>query len=218
MAVQFRDSELSLSETLTSIAQSLNGDTITLRQLMAQIGEQGLLLLCMFLIIPFLIPVSIPGVSTVFGAAIGLIGVGITLNRLPWMPARLLDRQIETKDLIPTLVKGAKMVTRIDRIIRPRLLPLTSGGFNRVNGLALIFSALLLMVPFGFVPFSNTLPGIAILLLAAGMIQRDGLLILVGYVFIVITVIYFGALALGAIAAGQGISSLIGSGMILPLF
>ncbi len=218
MAVQFRDSELSLSETLTSIAHSLDGDTITLRQLMSQIGEQGLLLLCMFLIIPFLIPVSIPGVSTVFGAAIGLIGVGITLNRLPWMPARLLDRKIETKDLIPTLEKGAKMVTRIDRIIRPRLMPLTSGAFNRLNGLALIFSALLLMVPFGFVPFSNTLPGIAILLLAAGMIQRDGLLILLGYVFIIITVIYFGALALGAIAAGQGISSLIGSGMILPMF
>lgn len=35
-------------------------------------------------------------------------------------------------------------------------------------------------------------------------------MILLGYLFNLLTVIYFGALALGAIAAGQGLASLIG--------
>ena len=45
-----------------------------------------MLLVCVFLTLPFLLPVSIPGVSTVFGLAIILIGVGVTLNRVPWLP------------------------------------------------------------------------------------------------------------------------------------
>ena len=212
MSVQLQDTELSLSETLTSIAHSLHGDTITLRQLMHEIGEQGLLLLCMFLCIPFLIPVSIPGVSTVFGAAIILIGIGITLNRIPWMPGRVVDHPIETKHLIPTLERGAKLVARIDRIAHPRLLALTSHSLNRINGMALIFSALLLMVPLGFIPLTNTLPGLAILLMSAGMIQRDGLLIVGGYLFMFGTTIYFTAAAVGAYFAGTGLGALLSSG------
>ena len=46
-------------------------------------GESGLLLLCALLSLPFLFPVSIPGVSTVFGAGIVLISAAITFNRQP---------------------------------------------------------------------------------------------------------------------------------------
>jgi hypothetical protein len=68
-----------------------------------------------------------------------------------------------------------------------------------------------LIFPFALIPFSNTLPAIAIVLLCAGIIQRDGLMVILGYAFTVITVIYFSALFIGAIAAGQGISHLLGS-------
>ncbi|MDX2161376.1 MAG: exopolysaccharide biosynthesis protein [bacterium] len=210
MAVEFRDTEASLSTTLDNIAQSIRGEKVTLRELLTLIGEQGLLLFCIFLTIPFLIPVSIPGVSTVFGLVIILIGVGVTLNRLPWLPKRLMEREFATQDLLPALQRGAQFVGRIDRFIRPRLPALSSGGINRVNGFAIIFTGLLLMVPLGLVPFSNTLPALGILLFAAGMLQRDGLFILGGYFFMIATLVYFGVLALGAIAAGQGISSLMG--------
>lgn len=212
MSVAFRDTSEGLSIALHRTIDSIQGSTITLRQLFALIGEQGLLFLCALLTIPFLIPVSIPGVSTVFGLAIIFIAIGITLNRIPWLPGKVMDRPLETEKLIPTLQKGATMVGRIDRWIRPRLLQLTHGAvMNRLNGLALIFGGLLLIFPLGLIPFSNTLPAFAILFLAVGILQRDGLFVLLGYLMLVATVIYFGALALGAIAAGQGISSLIGS-------
>ena len=61
------------------------------------------------------------------------------------------------------------------------------------------------------VPFSNTLPAVAILFLSLGMLERDGLLIVAGYLMNVATIFYFGALAIGAVLAGQGMLSLIGS-------
>ena len=74
---------------------------------------------------------------------------------------------------------------------------------NRLNGLAIVFSGVLLMLPLGLIPFSNTLPALAILSMAIGLSQRDGLFVLGGYVMMVLTVIYFGVLAALAVAAGQ---------------
>jgi hypothetical protein len=212
MTVQFQDTRATLSQTLTNTASSISGEQITLRQLLELIGEQGLLLFCMILVIPFLLPISIPGVSTVFGLVIILIGIGVTLNRLPWLPRRLMERAVATANLVEAMKKGAETFARLDRVIRPRLLPLTDGAvINRINGLGLTLGGILLLFPLGLVPFSNTLPGIAVLFLAVGILQRDGLFIIAGHLMNVVTIIYFAALAIGALLAGQGLMSLIGS-------
>ncbi|NTJ42693.1 exopolysaccharide biosynthesis protein [Agrobacterium larrymoorei] len=206
----FTDTTENLSTVLQKLIDRLSGRTITLRELMEAIGEQGLLLVCAIASLPFLIPVSIPGVSTVFGAAIIMISLAITLNRLPWLPQRILDKEMETARLVPALQKGVNIVSRLDKFIRPRLPAFTSGAVvNRINGIAIMAAGLLLMAPLGFIPFSNTLPGVAILLFSAGMIQRDGATVLGGYLFLFLTVVYFAALAYAAFWAGQGLSNSI---------
>ena len=205
-AIDFRDTERKTSELLEDVIRSLNGDHITLRDLIVIMGENGLLLVCGMLSLPFLFPVSIPGVSTVFGAGIVLIAVAVTLNRLPWLPARLADRKLEREKLVPVLERGVRFLKRIDGLFRRRLSMLTNGAvMNRLNGLALIGAGALLMLPLSLVPFSNTLPGIAILLLSTGISQRDGLVVAGGYVMIVLTIVYFAALALLAYGVGASL-------------
>jgi hypothetical protein len=208
---EFQDARESLYETLTRAIAQIDGPTITLRRLLVLVGEHGMLFLCALLTIPFLIPVSIPGVSTVFGAAIILISVGITMNRLPWLPDRLMDRELDAVKLSGILRRGANVVARVEAYIRPRMGAIIDGAVaSRVNGLALIFSGVLLMAPLGLIPFSNTLPAFAILLLAVGMSQRDGLVVIAGYAMILASVIYFGVLAYLAFIAGQGLAGLFG--------
>ena len=111
MSIQFEDTRAGLSETLKNIASQLPADTkVTLGTLLRYIGEQGMLVFCLFLTLPFLLPISIPGVSTVFGLVILLIGVGVTFNRIPWLPQRLMNRTVEANDLIPALDKVAPLV------------------------------------------------------------------------------------------------------------
>ncbi len=74
---------------------------------------------------------------------------------------------------------------------------------NRLAGLGLLLGSVLLIFPLGLVPFSNTLPAWGILLLAAGLLQRDGLLILLGYLFLLGTIIYFAALGIGVLTGAQ---------------
>lgn len=90
-----------------------------------------------------------------------------------------------------------------------RLTLLTNGPLvNRVHGLSVIAGGVLLLFPLSFVPFSNTLPALSILLLSLGMIQRDGYAILAGYVALVLTVVYFAGLALLAVLGGQSLLQL----------
>jgi hypothetical protein len=172
-----------------------------------------MLVLCIFLTIPFLVPVSIPGVSTVFGLLVVLIGVGVMTYRVPWLPSRLIDKRFPTEKLCPALLQGEKILQRLELYLHPRLGALKrSAAMNRFNGAMIVVAGLLLMAPFGLVPFSNTLPAFAILFLAAGMLEQDGLIVFLGYVFILGTIVYFGVLIAGAIAAGMGLTRIFRPG------
>lgn len=186
-----------LSHLLSSLIddiESIDGDTLTLRTLLERSGREGMLLVCALATLPFLIPVSIPGVSTVFGAAIVLLAGALFLDRLPWLPKRILDRPLDARKLVPVLRKGVGVVGKIDRWVKERWLGLTDGALRRVNCAAMVFGGLLLMAPLGPIPFSNTAPAVGILLLAVGLLQRDGLFVLLGYLGLVVSVAYFSVL------------------------
>jgi hypothetical protein len=198
------DTRTTLAHTLEDTARRLESqETVSVREMLHLMGEQGLLLLCMVLMLPFLLPVSVPGVSTVFSVVVILAGISVTFNWL-WLPDRIMAHQVSASAMVNSMRRGAHVFARIDRISRPRLHALTHGAtMNRVNGLFLIFDGILLIFPLGGVPFSNTLPGISILLLAAGMVQRDGIVLVGGYLMTIGSIIYFSVLGFLVFSAGQ---------------
>ena len=197
----------SLGDQLQAIIVELPEDQLTLGELLQVFGDEGLLLLTILLTLVFPIPVSIPGVSTVCGAAILLVGISRVFGRPLWLPAKLRARNLPAARLRPALDGGLHWVRRLEKISRPyRLRGLVEGALPELfNNLAFILAALLLMAPFGFVPFSNTLPGLALLLYAIGMIQRDGTAIVLGHLANIGTIIYFGILIGGGGMAAHGL-------------
>lgn len=192
--------EASLAERLADIIDKLPPDGVTLRHLLDLVGEDGLMILIVLLSLVFIIPVSIPGVSTVFGAAILLIACSRLLNCGLWLPASLREKTLSTDKLRPVFQRALGWLQRLEKISRPgRLTWLVNGrGVNLFNSASLILGAVLLMAPFGLIPFSNTLPAVALLCLAVGILQRDGGCILLGYIANVGTIVYFGVLIGGA--------------------
>lgn len=188
--------DASLREQLSAMIERLPEGSLPLGELLDQFGDEGLLLLTVFLTLVFLIPVSIPGVSTAFGAAILLVGLSRLRNKPLWLPQRLRARKISTTRLRPALERGLTWVRRMEAVSRPHRLPRLArgGGVEVFNNLAFILAALLLMAPFGLVPFSNTLPALALLLFAVGFIQRDGGAVLLGQLANLATIVYFGIL------------------------
>jgi hypothetical protein len=188
--------DATLGEQLEHVIHELPEDRVTLGELLDVFGDEGLLLLTMLLTLVFLIPVSIPGVSTVFGAAILLVGISRVLGRPLWLPSSIRHRALPAAKLRPGLQQGMTWVRRLERISRPRRLRGLIDGRARlqVTNLAFILAAVLLMAPFGFVPFSNTLPALALLLYSVGMVQRDGGAVLLGHLANIATIVYFSVL------------------------
>ena len=195
----------SLGEQLAGIIERLPPDTLSLGELLDVFSDEGLLLLTILLTLVFLIPVSIPGVSTVFGAAILLVGVSRLVDRPLWLPQRVKHKALPADRLRPGLTAGLVWVRRMEKISRPHRLRLFVDGPGQgvINNLAFILAALLLMAPFGFVPFSNTLPALALLLYAIGFIQRDGGAILLGHLANIGTIVYFSVLIGGGGVAAR---------------
>ncbi|HUE98578.1 MAG TPA: exopolysaccharide biosynthesis protein [Anaerolineales bacterium] len=188
-----------LGEKIELIIERLPRTEVTLIEILDIVGTDSLMLLTIFLSLVFLVPVSIPGVSTVFGTGILLIGITRLFARKLWLPNAIATRKISAEKLRAGFNRALVWFYRLEKISRPHRLPgLTSDGVMALlNNLSFILAALLLMAPFGFIPFSNTLPALALIFLAVGLIQKDGGSILLGYLSNLATIIYFGFLIAG---------------------
>jgi hypothetical protein len=203
-AVQFRNPEVRLSEALATTRRAIEGHQVTLRELLLLVGEQGLLVFCAVLAMPFLLPVSLPFMSTALGAPMLLIGFAVTLNRVPWLPDRLLDHSLPSATVQHVLERGVRTFDRFEHLVRPRMLVLTATPrVNAVHGIALVIVVIALMAPLPLIPLVNTLPAIGIILLCLGMAERDGALLLFGHVVMLVSVLYVGTLLYFAARAGS---------------
>ena len=189
----------SLGEKLKLVIENLPPKGVTLIEILEIIGNDSLMLVTIFLSLVFLVPVSIPGVSTVFGSAILLIGITRLFQRKLWLPKRIANRLLSTERLASGLNRAMVWFHRLEKISRPHRLAwlVDSRAADLINKLSFILAALLLMVPFSFIPFSNTLPAVALIFFAVGLIQKDGGSILLGHISNLATIIYFSVLVAG---------------------
>lgn len=202
--IPFRNPEVRMSAALASAEAAVRDPSVTLRELLVLLGEQGLLVFCGVLAAPFLLPVTVPGMSTVFGLPMMLIGFAVMVSRVPWMPQRLLNYSLPTPTVRLVLGKVRGWSERFEHLVRPRLLGLSGGrGINAVNGALVIFAVLLLMAPIPLVPFVNSVPALAVLLLCFGMAERDGAVIALGYLTTLIATAYVGGLIVLVLYAGM---------------
>jgi hypothetical protein len=206
MSTPFQQGNTCVSAGLAEMIRAMPAEGLTLRGLLERLGERGLLISCMVLTLPFLLPVSIPGTSLPFGMIIALNGVGILTHRAPWLPDRLMNRRLAADALKPVLARGIRLFIGLERWVHPRLWPRTHGPtIGRFNGILLMLSGLLLMVPLPL-PFANALPAYGALFLAAGSLERDGAFVLAGYAMVLLTIAYF---TLVAVLGGLGVQTVM---------
>ena len=92
---------------------------------------------------------------------------------------------------------------RFEHLVRPRWLGLTGGrAINALNGVLILLAVLLLMAPLPLIPFVNSMPALAVILLCFGMAERDGGVIALGYFVTLVSTVYVGGLIFLVFYAG----------------
>jgi len=187
-----------LSEEFALILKEFEVETVTLREVLGLLHGRGYVLLVMLIALPFAQPIPLPGLSTPLGMIIALIGARLALGRKPWLPGRLLDTRLAPGLFAKVFAVTQKIVMWFERFLRPRLLWMTaSPRREQGHAIPIVLCALLLLLPLPL-PFSNVIPAWGILLIAGGLLERDGKFIIAGYAATLVGMVYF-ALSGGAI-------------------
>jgi hypothetical protein len=181
-----------LSDALRRLLHEAGGRPMLIREMIEILHGRGLQMVIVLLCLPFLAPVTIPGISIPFGLAISICGLRIAFGHKPWLPAVILNRSISYHSLEKMVQAGCRIYGKVEKVLKPRMPFLLEGpGMPMLVGSAIAISGVVLSLPIP-PPFllTNTIPGFAIVFLALGLMERDGALIIVGYVLTVIAVIY----------------------------
>ena len=177
--------------------EASRGD-LSLRRIFTLLGEEGHAMLIIFLSLPYIFPIPVPGLSTISGTLIVLVAFFLFLRRRPWLPKRYENVQISAATIIKVSNGAEKAWGYVAKLVRQRWPFFHDYAlFRGLNFLVFAVNAVLLALPLP-IPFSNTVPAIAILLSAVGHMEKDGLFILLSYLWCFVVSSFFMSLAMGA--------------------
>jgi hypothetical protein len=189
---------MKLSQTLSQLLVEYADRPLPLHALLKQAGNNGFGTIAGMLTIPMLLPSPIPlaGFSALVGSGIILVGCQLALGyNQPSLPQKI-DRIELSPDASQKLLKNIdRLLQPIEQIARPRLSRFSSSWWGcRIMGICLAWNALLMSLPLP-IPFTNLLPAYTILFLAIGLLESDGLFVLLGYAMTTTTTIFFVSIA-----------------------
>lgn len=183
-----------IEKTENLIARCQESERITLGEIQTIFGYTSHFILILFLSIPFLQPVPIPGLSTILGLGIIFSSLCIVFSRKIYIPKSLQAHVFATKKIVRTTTFLLKLFSQTEKWSHPRGRFMGKHSFLRkVNGTVLLLSGLLLALPLPL-PLSNTLPAYTIAFLCIGSLKEDGIFIGIGWVLFGVSVTYITAL------------------------
>ncbi len=165
-----------LSVVLFRLANDTSRERISVGDLLAALGDRAIGALMFFFAAPNILPVP-PGVSTLLGAPLLFLSAQLMLGMRPWLPGVITRRSISRDDLATLVRRIVPWLAKAEKLLKPRAAVLVRPPVEYVVGLVCLVLAAILMLP---IPLGNTLPALAISLLALGVLERDGVWIAIG--------------------------------------
>lgn len=168
-----------LSTIFRELEKASHAQPLTFASLVLFLGDQSHGFLTLFLTLPFVLPLSIPGMSVPFGIVISTVMGAWILDLPPWLPKFLRNKPISPGMVRRICHYGQKLFSKLEFIVRPRLEFLFDTAVIRfLLGLIIFLSAVFLALPLP--PGTNFPPSLVMFILSMSIIERDGLLAILG--------------------------------------
>lgn len=174
---------------LLKVAEEVS--TLRLGTIFEILAGKGYAALFIILSLPFCIPIQIPGFSTPVGLILAFLSLRFTFAKHLWWPKRILDKEISSLNVSLVTLKAIQAAEFLKKISRPRLSFLAQNAvFHRMHGLIIFTLSVLLLLPLP-IPFTNMLTALPIFCIGIGLLEDDGIFILIGYLFAFICLAMF---------------------------
>lgn len=176
----------SLQELLKNIENSYaNQSRVSVDDVLKKLGRRsfGSVLLTIGLIYSTPVVGDIPGVPTILGLIIVLVGGQLVVGRKSiWIPQVLLRQSVAADKMDAVMRRLRPVAKKVDQVLRPRLHGLTNQ--TATIGIASLSCVIALFSPaMELIPFSANVAGVSLVAFGLGFIANDGLMHLIGIIF-----------------------------------
>ncbi len=142
-------------------------------------GIRGFAFLLLMLALLNVVIFMVPFISILFGLPMVILAAQMVLGfHAPIFPAFIRRQTIQREALMQGLKRALYGVEKIEHYIKPRFMFLTHPALTRIHGLLALIMAVMVTLP---IPLFNVPPSLGLAFLAIGMLQRDGIFILLAY-------------------------------------
>ena len=200
------------AELLSSFPRVFVQDPVRVRDIFAVLGDRGLASALLVVTLPQMLPLPL-GVSNLLAVPIAIVAVQIAMRRHTlWLPDWFLERPIPRDRLIRVSERLVPWLQRLELIVRPRLLMVLSPAGTHLVGLACAIVAAIAMTP---LPLTGWLPAISLIIIALGMMERDGLVVLAGVGLGGVAVAVCALVIAGLAQVGEAVGEAAASGAVV---
>lgn len=187
-----------LSEMLQALAASQTSGRVDLAAIARFMGRGSIAALLIVLALPMAVPIPLPGISVIFGIPLIVVSGQLLLGRRDaWLPRALARRSLATADLALVVGRVLPRLRALERLVKPRLEWLTGDWAMLPVGAVCLLLAIVITLP---IPLGHVLPGTAIVVLALGLLERDGVVVGLGLLLSLVAMAVIALASAGLVA------------------
>jgi hypothetical protein len=188
------------SEVLREIAAD-ERERLRFRDILASLRHRAFGFTLLIFSLPCALPMP-PGIPTICGIAIVIIALNlIAVRQRLWLPRVIADKSVARADLQRVVVRATPHLERLERFCKPRFAIVTEPVGKVLIGLVILVLGFIMILPIPFL--GNMPPGFAASVIAFGMTERDGLIVLIG------VLVSVAAVAVASVATWQAILAVV---------
>jgi hypothetical protein len=182
-----------LVDVLQRFAEQSKSRPLSLGEALDTLDEAAYAYIAIILVLPFMQPIPTGPLSVIGGLAFAALGWQLLRGHKSLTLPKKVRALVMSENSWRMLVKVClKILGFCRKFTKPRYTAWVSGRKGQqAGGFVLVAGGLLMAIPFGVLPFNNTLPGLAILFYGIGELEQDGLMVFVAFFWLVVSVIYF---------------------------
>ncbi len=167
------------SDILTELAGA-DGDRLSVMEILLALKTRAFALLIVVLGLPNCLPMP-PPIPLMCGFLLLAVSIQMIAGlEVPWFPARIARQSVARSDIQRAVARSLPVVLRLEHLSRQRLVFFDGKLASRLVGVVLLILSVGLILA---APFVGQIPmGVAICLVGLGLVERDGVIFLVGVV------------------------------------
>ncbi len=178
--------EISTRILLKQLATGDGNDDLSLELILDSFRHRSYGLFLLLVLLPVFIPVPV-GQGAFSGMLTSLIGMQLLVQfEHPWLPKFIGQRPFKRQHIINFQKRFDRWLGYIEKLCKPRWEYLFDHTWARAfSGLLLVILGILLALP---IPLTNYPFGIIVLAFSLGFIERDGILLSIGWILGIIEI------------------------------